>query len=132
MGSKRKTKGYHRGDGQEEGKEDEEEARQIDEYVRIVHKNTELFSTCDPDSLLDCLVDYAENYGKIDVAKGKYKAKLCVKSETGQVDMKVRILKVDQGKNCVEFSRCQGDQLEFFDAFGKIKEIFGDLNDTTY
>lgn len=44
---------------QEETKE-ESVKRSIDDYVRIVHKNTEFFSTFDADALLGMIKTYAD------------------------------------------------------------------------
>jgi len=77
----RAYRGAHRGEG-DEGEEEkkyetEVSKRNIDDYVRIVHKNTEFFSLFDAETLLGALTQYAAESGfTIDVAKDKYKAKL--------------------------------------------------------
>jgi len=49
----------------------------VDEYVRLIHKNTEFFSTYDAYTLLQVLTEYATESGyTITVSKDKYKAKL--------------------------------------------------------
>lgn len=55
-------RGVNRGKG-EEGEEEnkyslEETKREMEEYVRIINKNTEFFSTADPNQLLDELAGY--------------------------------------------------------------------------
>ena len=124
----------------EDGKTEEEkngselETKMIlEEYARVVHKNTELFSTYDPDTLLGTLNEYAETMGaSITLAKDKYKAKLSANTESGKVDIKVRVLKVSEDKYCVEFNRVSGDQLDFFNAYNTIRDFFGPLNNTAF
>jgi hypothetical protein len=49
------------------------------------------------------------------------------------VAMTINILKVDEEKNCVEFKRTGGDQIEFFNQFnGLMENAFADLADATY
>lgn len=109
------------------------ETRQIDEYIRIVNKNTELFSTEDADVLLDTIVDFADKQGyKYQVAKDKYKVKVEMLLGEEKIDLTAKISKVDATKNCIEINRTGGDQLVFFEQFKQIKEYFGDLVDATY
>lgn len=65
-------------------------ARKMDEYVRIIAKNTEFFSTQDPDMLLDELLHYGEQKGyKFQAAEDKYKVKMEIVTESGEtVEMK--------------------------------------------
>jgi len=45
----------------------------------------------------------------------------------------VRILKVDNEKVCVEFTKGKhGGKMHFFDEFNKIKEFYGEMADATY
>ena len=88
----------------------EEAKREMDEYIRVVHKNTEMFSTYDPDTLLKILDECADKMGaEMEVYAGKFKARLKMATEMDNIELKVNILKVDDGKNCVEFNRIQGD-----------------------
>jgi len=61
MGARAGYRGAHRGDGEEEEKFEENiQKKELDEYVRIVHKNTEFFSTYDADTLFTILAEYAQ------------------------------------------------------------------------
>ena len=63
---RRAYKGAHRGDddGEEEKKFDFANAeRAIEEYLPIVAKNTQFFSTYDADTLLATLAEYANSQG---------------------------------------------------------------------
>lgn len=126
-------RGAHRGDA-EEGEESKfdyaAKERLLEQYLPIVSKNTEFFSTYDAETLLATLAEYADAKGaKIDVSDCKYKAKLSFLTDEDRVDMTARILKVDDEKVCLEFNRTSGDQLQFFENFTTIKEYFGGLND---
>jgi len=50
----------------------------MEEYISVVAKNTELFSQSDADTILDCLLAYAEELGykEYTLSKDKYKLKL--------------------------------------------------------
>ena len=110
------------------------EKKIIDEYVRIVAKNTEFFSTYDPETLLGMMASYAKEQqgAKIQFAKDKYKATIQIPTERENLSFKVRVLKVDQEKNCLEFSRVSGDQLEFFEVFNTIKGYYGAINNAAF
>ncbi len=107
--------------------------RELEEYARLIHKNTEMYSTYDADTLLAVLDEMTEVLGaKMDVADDKYKVKLNIAMPTGTIEMKVRILKVKEGLNCLEFSRVSGDQLEFFTQYNQIKDFYGEFNNAAY
>ena len=92
-----------------------------------------MFSTYDPDTLLDTLVDYAEKQGyKYQVAKDKYKVKLEILLGEEKVDITAKISKVSADKYAIEFVRTGGDSIIFFDQFKNIKEYFSDLDNATY
>jgi len=60
MGARAGYRGAHRGDGEgEESKFEEVQKKELEEYVRIVHKNTEFFSTYDADTLFTVLAEYS-------------------------------------------------------------------------
>jgi hypothetical protein len=132
LAQRRAYRGAHRGDGDDE-EEEKIEKRNIEEYIRVVNKNTEIFSTEDPDVLLGTIVDFADKQGyKYQVAKDKYKVKLEILLGEETVDMTIKISKVDANKHCIEINRTGGDQLVFFEQFKQMKEYFGDLIDATY
>jgi hypothetical protein len=133
-------RGAHRSEGNEEEEEKkyevEEVERKMDDYIRIVHRNTEFFSTYDPKVLFDVLQQYAEESGcQVELAKDKYKAKLQILMEEGAVEMNVKVMRVPEvdGKICVEFSKCSGtDSIKFFEKFNNVKEYFGEFINATY
>lgn len=103
-----------RGEGAEgeESKFDVEETkRQIEEYVRLVNKNTEFFTTTDPSEMLEELAGYFEEKGyKFQISKDKYKIKVLITIEGDEpVEITVKILKAAPEKYCVEFNRTNGD-----------------------
>lgn len=125
----------HGEDGTEEEKYDVEEVkREIEEYVRFVQKNTEFFTTADPETLLGEIAGYFEEKGyTFAVAKDKYKIKgTILVDKEDPIDVTVKILKADKDKYCVEFTRTGGDQLQFFNQYAIIKDYFGDLVDASY
>jgi hypothetical protein len=102
--------------------------------MRFVNKNTEFFSTADPDTLINELIAYFEEKGhQIDVSKDKYKIKVNILIEGEEpITMAIKILKAAPEKFCVEFTRTGGEQLQFFNQYKVISESFADLADTTY
>lgn len=61
--------------------------------------------------------------GHLIVALDPKKYKLTVKPDPEkEIEMTIRIMKVDSKRNCVGFTRKSGDSLEFFNAFGKIRQ----------
>jgi hypothetical protein len=55
---------------------------------------------------------------------------MSVVTEKDKIDITVRILKVpEEEKYCVDFTRKDGDQLEFFTVFKNAKEFFSHFND---
>jgi hypothetical protein len=61
----------------EETKYEAEEKRIIEDYISAVKKNTDLFSTNDPEILIDEILNFLEAKGyKYELAKGRYKIKL--------------------------------------------------------
>jgi len=105
----------------------------LDEYIRVVNKNTELFSSYDADTLLDTICDFAEKQGyKFEVAKDKYKIKLEILLGEEKIDITAKITKAAADKYCIEFNRTGGDSILFFEQFKNIREYFGDLINATY
>lgn len=125
----------HGEEGQEESKYqiEEENKRQIEEYVKLFNKNTEFFTTEQPDIILQELEGYFEEKGyKVQVAKDKYKVKVEILSESqAPVEMNIKITKADHEKFCVEFNKSGGDALDFFKHYNTIKDEL-DLEDAVY
>jgi hypothetical protein len=105
----------------------------LDEYVRLVNKNTEFFTTEAPEDVWAELLGYFEEKGfTFTPAADKYKIKVQQPlSEDQEIEYSVRLLKAAHDKTCVEFNRNGGDQLEFFNHFAAMKEEL-DLEDTVY
>lgn len=92
-----------------------------------------MFSTSEPDILLDTIVDFAEKQGyKYEVSKDKYKVKVEILLGEEKIDITAKITKAAAEKYCIEFNRTGGDSILFFDQFKIIKEYFGELIDATY
>jgi len=65
----------HRGEGGEE-EESKTSERVVEEYVRYVQKNTEIFSSHSADELFDSIQDYVEKKGyKHKLVDKQYKLK---------------------------------------------------------
>lgn len=43
--------------------------------------------------------------------------------------MTIKILKVEEGKVCIDFRRTNGDQIKFFEQFNDIKDYLDDFID---
>lgn len=135
---RRQYRGVHRGDA-EDGKEEdtkydvEDEVIAIEPYFSAVKKNTDLFSTHDPETLFDEIINFFDIKGfKYDVAKGRYKVKLQIIPEGGeQVDMTIKVLKAADEKFVIDFQRTNGDQIKFFEQFNGIKEYMGNYINAT-
>ena len=145
-----RTVGVHRGDaeeGVEEAKHELLEVRKIDPYFEGVKKNTQFFSTVNPDELLGEIAGVFRDLGhNVEIDSKKYKLKAVLKAEESddeeeedgqekqpaeeeqQVELSVKILKVgDADKYCVEFNRTAGDQLQFFEAYTKVYTDLADM-----
>ena len=61
-GQRRPYRGVHRGEGNAE-EESKTQERVLEDYVKYVAKNTEIFSTHSADELLDSILDYVEKMG---------------------------------------------------------------------
>ena len=99
-----------------------------------MNKNTEFFTTQEPDTLLSEIAGYFEDCGyKFEVADNKYKVKGTITQENEEpIEMTIKILKAESGKFAVDFNRNAGDSLKFFQHFAAIKDYFGDIVDATY
>lgn len=79
MGGAKKLydKGKVRGDGDGGEEEQKEQVRELEEYVRIIEKKTELFSTFDADDIFQALLEHAEHEClSFQPASDKYKIKM--------------------------------------------------------
>jgi hypothetical protein len=73
-------------------------------------------------------------YDKFKLSKDKYKIKELqfITKEGEQGEMTIEILKVDDKKVCVDFTKTDGDALVFYKEFGNLKDYLGDIADATY
>mmetsp|Transcript_27432 Transcript_27432/g.20579 ORF Transcript_27432/g.20579 Transcript_27432/m.20579 type:complete len:123 (-) Transcript_27432:77-445(-) len=116
MGTKKGYKVVKRGEGDEEEKGVE---REMEEYVRIIEKKTEFFSTFDVEDIFQSLVELGESQClSFDISKTKYKIKLLFLVGEGKkaenVTLAVNLLRVNEGKVCIDISRSEGDIFTFF------------------
>lgn len=101
----------HRGDN-----ENEEESklpvleRTCKNYLMGFGKVTEFYSTTPAEKLFNALACFADkNTSDYKFSDEYYKCKLSILKEDNKIDLSVNILKVDESKYCVEFTRNQGD-----------------------
>ena len=109
----------------------------LDAYERIFASNTEFFSTYSPEIIQDAIIMNLQKNGikpKVNESKYKLKFNMISKDQAGnnqEVQMCCRILKVDDQKVCVEFSKVAGDQFRFHQHFLDFKnKVLSSLNDT--
>merc|ERR1719263_1123881 len=107
-------------------------------YEKVFAQNTEFFSTCNPDLIEEALCEHLRNKLKVEPAvnKTKYKVKFSYESvgqdETKQnIEVCVRILKVDDEKVCVEFTKVSGNNVLFHENFTELtKKVLDFSNDS--
>ena len=99
----------------------------------FINKNTEIFSTHDPEELLYSVVDYVESKGyKFKLVDGQFKIKFQILAEEEDpIDVTASVSKVADKKFCLDFVRKNGDSLAFFSHYQEIKDYLGDLIDAT-
>jgi hypothetical protein len=79
--------------------------RHMDQYYKVCNRNTELFSSQDPDTLFNSLIDAAEKQAiNCQVHESQYKAKMMVDLPDGsKLKITAKFLKVDDQEVCIEF-----------------------------
>lgn len=109
----------HGQEGEEQKYGLEECTRTIDEYIPIVAKNTEFFTTEKPEVVLEEMLAYfEEKCFKAQVVKDKYKIKLEILSEEiSPLNLTINILKAGSDKYCVDFQKTFGDKLDFYKIY---------------
>lgn len=128
-----------------------EEAKQIEEskhslpptkelldYENVFSQNTEYFTSCNPDLVEEALVQHLKDKEHVDAkvkdSHYKIKFKLVTKGQDAneeETEICVRILKVEEGKNCVEFTKLKGNQVNFHEHFNQLmKGALNFSNDT--
>jgi len=111
----------------------------MDPYEPVFVQNTEFFSTYNPDMIEEAMLIYiARTEIEVIVNNNKYKLKFkkTVKDEeTGEVNelnICMRIFKVNQDKSCVEFTKLDGSEIHFYQEFINYKDnVLGFANDST-
>lgn len=111
----------------------------MDPYEPVFVQNTEFFSTYNPDMIEEAMLSYlAGTQIEVIVNNNKYKMKFkkTVKDEeTGEVNelnICMRIFKVNQDKSCVEFTKLDGSEIHFYQEFINYKDnVLGFANDST-
>lgn len=73
-------------------------------YFKQAARVTQFFSTSSPDDLFNTLVCYADsNTNDYKLSDKNYKCKMSILKEDSKVSLVVNLLKVDEGKHCIEF-----------------------------
>ena len=112
--------------------------KDLEQYEHVYSQNTQFFSTYNPDMIEEALIEHLRNQVKIEprVNGNKYKTKFTIASkdmggQDHETEICMRILKVDEGSVCVEFSKLSGNQIRFHDHFKDLKDkVLGFANDT--
>jgi len=112
----------------EENKGDLKPEKEMADYEKVFATNTEFYSSWSPDLIEETLLDSlrAEKVEPSKVSKDTYKLRFTMTSKTQDgashdVEICVRILKVSEGLYCVEFSKRNGDMIQFHDHFSNFK-----------
>lgn len=132
MQNHRKERGYGRGELDLEGQEESkvEEPRQLDDWLEFASSTTEIYSNekaADLLAQLDMLL-MSKGY-KFEVSQKKYKMKVQILNEQGAVDMIIRILKVNDQQNCVEFVQSTGERKYFLEGFREFRGSLAAVSD---
>lgn len=111
--------------------------KNMDTYERIFNKNTEFFSTYNPDMIEEALIQYLVDEYKVEprVNQGKYKMKFALQTKNieggdEESEVCVRILQVSDAEMCaVEFTKLGGNNVTFLDHFNEISKALDNFND---
>ena len=121
---------YKSVDGEESKIKDVE--RTAAEYIPEYKRFTEFFSTSPIDELFKTVAAYAkDNATEYTFDDSEFKTSLRVKSGEEYINVEINILKVDEGKNCIEVVREGGNKFTFHDVYHNIKKFFGGHANTT-
>ncbi len=103
------------------------------EYEPVLASNTEFFTTSDPTPVFRDIIEYLRRKAIQPVVdKNYWKLTFSIPDGKSSIDVKVKLLKVDQSKLAVEFTRKKGDQLKFFDHYKQMMNdpLVGSFKDT--
>lgn len=109
----------------------------LDQYERIFAQNSEFYSTYNPDMIEDAFISALRRQNiEPQFSDSKYKIKFLMSTkdqgsgEVQNVNICVRLLKVDDKTVCVEFQKLSGDQIRFQEHFLDFKGgVLKDFND---
>merc|ERR1711988_213257 len=106
-------------------------------YEKVFAKNTEFFSSCNPDTIEEALVEHLRKISiEPKINNEKYKIKYSYvqtnQDETKEtIEVCVRILKVGDDQVCVEFTKLSGPNVLFHENFNELtKKTLNFANDS--
>ena len=130
----------HRGDTEAEKialeqEEEEKEWQLLDfkEYDDTLPSNTTFFTTSDATPIFRDLLEYLRRKNiKAQIDSDYWKLTFTIPDAASAIDVKVKLLRVDDNKLAVEFTRKKGDQLKFFEHYKKMMqdELVASYKDT--
>ena len=110
---------------EEESKEELKLTKEIGIYEKAAGKKTEMFLTQHPDNIMEVIEDFCVNKQeeefKVQIADKQYKAQIVNGKNNVVIGVKVLKIEEEERKFCVDFTRKQGDLIEFLDIFKEIK-----------
>jgi len=102
------------------------------DYVPEFKRYTQFFSKSELEPLYNTLALFADRVTtEYEFSAEDYSATLSVLQDDTKVSMTVNILKVEEGKFCVEAVKNSGDRFVFNDIYNKLKQFFGGHANTT-
>lgn len=102
------------------------------EYIPEFKRYTQFFSKSELEPLFNTLALFADRVTtEYEFSAEDYSATLSVLQDDTKVSMTVNILKVEEGKYCVEAVKNSGDRFVFNDIYNKLKQFFGGHANTT-
>ena len=108
----------------------------LEKYEKVFANNTEFFSTYNPDMIEEALLHHLKHEENVEaqVNPNKYKVKFVLSTKDGELTQEVqiciRILKVDDTKVCVEFSKVSGGNERYHEHYLDLMRTLAFCNDT--
>ena len=114
---------------------DEEQPREITAFEQDMMKQTQFFSSSDPNqifmSLVEFLTNEKDNY-EYQMSDKRWKVKITHNAaQNTQVKFSVYLYQVEENKLCVDFTRLTGSQQTFHDVYKKFADQLRPHNDIT-
>ena len=98
--------------------------RKVVDYIPELKRYTEFYSTSSADDLFKIIATFGKDFAQeCSFDDEEYKASLKVKSGENVVELSVSILKVDEGKHCVEVMKEKGTKFEFHKVYHQLKSL---------